>query len=202
MNVLRKTFGVALMLTIVAMLLVSGCTSKAQSGRGVGATPSVTKVSATLVDEPAEDMYRNSTAVVLARVEKKIGPFRVDSPSGDDRSPGATQQWVYTEWSVVPLKVYKSDGVVAKGRPLDVALRGGTLGDSTTEYDAEAEFADGEKVLLFLTKDDDPAAVAPGRYFTYAAFLGKYRIDDATGMAISRNNRKTVKLSSLEAKLK
>lgn len=194
----RSIVATALLVALSALPL-TGCQGQVNdrsSGR-----PTVIKVSSTLADMSIEEMAESATVVTLGKVERKGGAFRVDEPSGDDRAPGSTEPMVYTEWTVVPQKVFKTDGDVAPGKPIRVALRGGETPGLVMENDSEAVFAPGEKVLLFLTQAGEAYASAPGRYFTYAAMAGKYKIGD-DGIARNRDTRKDARLSDIEAKLK
>lgn len=198
----RRTARVAISAALgMYMLSIVGC-SVSQPGRSDHRDGGVTRVSASIIEQTVEADYEAAAVVVLATVDKQVGPLRVDAPSGDDRAPESTLPWIFTQWSVTPKRIYKSDGFVVAGEPITVALRGGQSGDEVLRYDNEAELAPGEKVLLFLCQTDGPGTAAEGRYFTYGVFTGKYRVDSKTGMAISRDERKNLKFADLEKKLK
>lgn len=178
-----------------------GCISAGQSTSSAQ-TRTVARASALLLDLTPEELYQDATVVIRARVDRRVRCFSVPTPSGDDRAPGSTQDWIYTEWSVIPSKVYKSDGVIAVGEPITVALRGGELGNEVVEWDLEAEFSPGEDVLLYLGNTDGAGTQSAGRYFTHQLLIGKYRIDKKSGLAINKDAHRNTKFADLEAKLK
>ncbi len=186
---------------LVLLLAATGCTG-AESQNADSAPKAVKKVSGTLLDLSPEELFREAPVVVEARVGELVGPLVVDMPSGDDRVRGSSEPWVYTQRTVVPTKVYKTDETITTGKPVIVALRGGQTDDVAVEWDAEAELALGEKVLLYLGKTDGPGTEAPGRYFTHQLLVGKYRIDEKTGMAVSKDSRRSMKLVEPRTKLK
>lgn len=187
---------------LVALLLPAAGCSGAVSQTESASPKAVTKVSATLLDLSPEELFEQAPVVIRARVDGPVGPLSVDAPSGDDRVPGSTQEWMYTQWSVVPTQVYKTDGTISSGKPVIVALRGGQSDEQVIEWEAEADLASGEEVVLYLGKTDGPGTEAPGRYFTHQLMVGKYKIDKKTGMAVSKDSRRNLRLNDLEAKLK
>lgn len=160
------------------------------------------RVNATLVDEAPEAMFASASVVVRARVKEAKGTFVVDAPSGDDRKPGSTLPWVYSEWTVLPTKIYKNNGAVKVGRTITVALRGGEAAGVKMQYASEAELKPGEEVILFLTSQDGIRTAAPGRYFVYAMDMGKYTINASNAMAETRDARRAMKVTELEARLR
>ncbi len=191
-----------LVMSVVALpLVLAGCSKPATTQGNANSAATVSTVSALLLDETPEEKFEKSAVVVLAIVEGPKGEFVVEEPAPES-DPEPIERWAYSEWSVVPKKVYKSDGVVRKGVPITVALRGGLADGEEIYWGEEAELTPGEEVLLFLGTDTGPGTAAPGRYFTHQLALGKYRIDRRSGMARSKLEDRSVKFTDLEKKLK
>ncbi len=202
----------SLALTLAALVLAVGCSGGASrdartrsSSAGDSQQPrgQMKTVSPLVLEMSVEELEAISEVVVVAKIQRRLGPFVVNEPSGDDRRPGSTTAWVFTDWSVIPLKLYKTDGYVTKGEPIRVALKGGVLAGQGTEYEAEADLAEGEKALLFLGRFSSQSGegVSADRYEIVQLFQGKYRINDKTGIAENRDPRKDAPLAVIEAKL-
>ncbi len=189
---------------LIAAVSVSGCTadrstasaSRASAREGNRSVITSPIFSTVIKMSPAELKLR-AQVIVKARVVRRVGPFSVQEPAGDD---GSTMTRVFTDWEVMPLRVYKTDGRVSQGSPIRVALFGGEA-DGVKQIAAdEVDLTAGETVVLFLTREISPEAIEEGRYGILTLAQGKYHVDDSTGRAENPVN-KTVPLKELESLL-
>jgi len=189
---------------LIAAGSLSGCTAdpNATSGSRVSARESsipvvTSRVFSTVIKMSPAELKAHAQAIVLARVVRRVGPFSVQEPAGDD---GSTITRVFTDWEVMPLRVYKTDGQVSQGSPIRVALFGGEVDGVRQVAGDEADLTAGETVVLFLTREISPEAIEEGRYGILTLRQGKYHVNDSTGQAENPVN-KTIPLKELESLL-
>lgn len=190
-------------LALVAAGSLSGCAAdraaapKSRVAAPESRVPVVINSSASVIKMSPTEMKARARAVVMARVVRRVGAFAVQEPSGDDRTPGSTMTRVFTDWEVMPLKVYKTDGRVSQGSPIRVALFGGEVDGVRIVNTDEADLTAGETVVLFLTQEMPPQMVEDGRYFILTLRQGKYHVNYSTGRA--ENGGNTISLKELES---
>lgn len=151
-----------------------------------------------LVEEQSVPLLtKNSSLVIIGTVTKQL-------PSQLTMSRNVGDKIVYTDYVVSVEKALKGN---ARG-DLTVRLIGGTVGSGKDKFfmssDDEVQLKTGEKVLLFLSKNDGGFFDLPGdHYVAQGRFQGKYelingRAVDHRGKAIEEDELTAEILSNMD----
>ena len=191
-------------LTILALVLITagGCAS---STAGTLSTPSAMQgqtvvMSPSWAAEKVLDMKalgRSATRVVSGVVESIGSPQAATFAEG----PEAGVTVVYSDATIRVDRSLKGQAA-AKAERVSVRLLGGTVDGYTFIYEDEAQLADGDQVIVFLTTSPGPLYPQDGD-FQYAALWGMhgaFRMQDNVGIrsAAIPADKRNVSLTEIE----
>ncbi len=127
-----------------------------------------------------EDLSNHSDMIVIGTV-KEILPSKWNTIDG--KRPNNTDSFspfcfIYTD-IVVNVNKYLKNPLSSK--EVTVRVDGGTVGNDRLIVDEEPSFKTGEKVLLYLMKDDSPGTkgIDPEHFKVTGALQGKFTLTDA-----------------------
>jgi hypothetical protein len=142
-----------------------------------------------------EELSNYSDTIVIGTV-KEILPPKWNTIDGKQPNKPLTEidrlnETIYTD-IVVSVDEYLKNPLSSK----EVIVRSivGTIGNVSMTSDAEPSFKTGEKVLLYLSKDDSPNTkdISPEHFIVTGFFQGKFTLTD-DGKATRRDENTTLK---------
>ena len=141
-----------------------------------------------------EALRDHSDTIVIGTV-KEILPPRWNTADGKQPYKLLTKldypdDIIYTD-IVISVDEYLKNPL--SSRELIVRVTGGTIGDFSMTTDADPRFNTGEKVLLYLNKDESSSTrdIGPEHFIVTDFYLGKYTLTDE-GNAITPNENTTL----------
>ena len=147
-----------------------------------------------LIGYTHEELSNRSDTIVIGTV-KEILPSKWNSADGKQPNKAITEinpteDIIYTD-VVISVDEYLKKPLSSK--ELIVRVTGGTIGSSSMTTDDEASFNTGEKVLLYLMKDDNSATkdVGPEHFIVKGCLQGKFTLTD-DGKAIRPDETTTL----------
>lgn len=144
-----------------------------------------------------EELSNYSDTIVIGTVKEML-PSRWNTLDGKQPNKPLTEldhlnDTIYTDILISVDKYLKNP---LPSKEIIVRSTGGTVGNFIMTSDAEPEFKAGERVLLFLSKDTDPATkdIGPEHFIVTDFYEGKFTLTD-DGKAIGHvENTTLVKL--------
>ncbi|HEY3316063.1 MAG TPA: hypothetical protein VGL40_12405 [Bacillota bacterium] len=193
---MSRTWKIALSTVLLATLgaLYFGVMGLPAAGKGPGETGKTTIVGSLKDPGPFDRAFQSADTVVIGTV-KKLGPAVISSPP--TLGQAEADMGIYTPVLLEVTEVFK--GNVKPGEIVTFAQLGGKAGGHTIIYAGEAEFKEGEQVLVPLYKPTGAFKSWTGG--NLHADQGKYLID-ASGAATNEVRAETLPAESLKAKIK
>ena len=145
----------------------------------------------------------NYSDVILIGTVKEILPPKWNTIDGKQPDKPFTElgpvnnDFIYTD-IIVNVDEYLKNPLSLKG--VIVRITGGTIGNVSVTSDAEPKFKTGEKVLLYLNKDTNPATkdAGPEHFVVTDFFEGKFTLtDDGKAMGYVENTTLDELLSTI-----
>lgn len=137
------------------------------------------EVSSSLVGFNHTELNKRSDTIIIGTV-KEILPSKWSSIDG--KRPDGDVQFglynvIYTD-IIIGVDEYVKNPLSSKD--VRVRVEGGTVGDDTLVADSDPSFETGEKVLLYLMKDDKPGTkdIGPEHFIVTGSVQGKFTLTD------------------------
>jgi hypothetical protein len=136
-------------------------------------------VSASVIGLNHDELSNRSDTIVMGTVKERL-PSKWNSIDG--KKPGATTKFspynlIYTD-IIISVDKYLKNPLSSK--EVRVRVAGGTVGNDTLTMQDEPSFKTGEKVLLYLMKDDSPGTkdIGPDHFVVTGLLQGKFTLTD------------------------
>lgn len=141
-----------------------------------------------------EELRNYSDTIVIGTV-KEILPPKWNTIDGKQPNKPITKLYypddiIYTD-IVISVDEYLKNS--SSSKEVIVRITGGTVGDVSMSTDADPSFKIGEKVLLYLSKDESPSTkdIGPKHFIVKDFYRGKYTLTD-DGKAVMPDENTTL----------
>lgn len=141
--------------------------------------PLYAEVSTSLLGFNYTELSNRSDTIVIGTVKETL-PSKWNTVDGKKSDPDvkfSPFNVIYTD-IIISVDEYVKNQLSTK--EVRVRVEGGTVGNDTLVVDYEPEFEPGEKVLLYLMKDDKPGTqnIGPEHFIMTGCVQGKFTLTD------------------------
>jgi len=161
--------------------------------------PLYTEISGSLVGFNHTELSNRSDTIVIGTV-KEIIPSKWNTADGKKSSSDvkfSLDNTIYTD-IIINVDEYVKNPLSSK--EVRVRVEGGTVGNDVLIVDDEPTFKPGEKVLLYLMKDDNPSTknIGPDHFIVTGCLQGKFTLaNDGKATRLDETVSKDELLSSI-----